>query len=61
MLLVSLLQRGQTKGLVLDAVASESSKVITATYSTLHYLMLRVDAKGLQVTLDRVAASEDIR
>jgi len=35
--------------------------VITATYSTLHYLMQRVGAEGLQVTLDRVAASEDIR
>jgi methyl-accepting chemotaxis protein len=61
MLLVSVLQLRQTRDLVLDGVGSESSKVIAATNAALHYLMLRVDEEGLQVTLDRVAASEDIK
>jgi len=61
MLLASLVQSRQTKSLVLDAVGSESEKVLTATNASLNYVMLRADAEGLQTTLDRVAASNDIR
>lgn len=61
MVLLAVLQWRQTRTLILDGFDSEATKVITATNAALHYLMLQADEEGLQITLDRVAASDDIR
>jgi methyl-accepting chemotaxis protein len=61
MALLALLQWLHTRALIKNTLTSESEQVMAATDSALHYLMLQADEEGLQKTLDRLAASQDIR
>lgn len=58
---VSFLERRQITQLLLHSSAAETHEVLTAAGAALHYVMLQADTDGLRLTLDRVAAPDDIR
>jgi hemerythrin-like metal-binding protein len=61
MTVVAVFQDRQIRSLVVDGIDSEATKVTAAANAAFHHMMMEVDEEGIQVTLDRVADSEDIR